>query len=357
MHITAVAASLVAVTLGGLPRDGQTQAVDSGQAAGQVLGTGAVTGFVEDMDRSLAFYHDVLGMEVPPLPASGARPYNPSNAQLFAMFDIHGATERHQHARVPGTDVAFELMEVQNVPFRTIPLRLQDSGAMTLVFTVKDLDALLEQVRSANVEIVSRGGQAVTFGDSSRAVMIRDVDGRFIELREPASTSAGSAGAGGANITAMRLSIAVNDLDETLRVYRDVLGFTIEAPPAPGADAEAKLRALTNLATATFRRSLVQGPGDSLRIEFVEYGAVDRRPLTMRIQDRGAARLQLRAENLVPLVARMRAAGLKVVSDGGGPVPIPPNFMGALVADPNNFFLTPFAPCDGCAPGLVSERD
>jgi hypothetical protein len=45
------------------------------------------------------------------------------------------------------------------------------------------------------------------------------------------------------------------------------------------------------------------------------------------------------------------------VSDGGGPVPIPPNFMGALVADPNNFFLTPFAPCDGCAPGLVSERD
>jgi hypothetical protein len=30
-------------------------------------------------------------------------------------------------------------------------------------------------------------------------------------------------------------------------------------------------------------------------------------------------------------------------------VPIPPNFKGALVADPNNFFLTPFAPCDGCA--------
>jgi hypothetical protein len=75
----------------------------------------------------------------------------------------------------------------------------------------------------------------------------------------------------------------------------------------------------------------------------------------MRIQDRGAARLQLRAENLEPLVARMRAAGLSVVSDGGGPVPIPPNFMGALVADPNNFFLTPFAPCDGCAPGLVRE--
>jgi hypothetical protein len=27
-------------------------------------------------------------------------------------------------------------------------------------------------------------------------------------------------------------------------------------------------------------------------------------------------------------------------------------FAAALVADPNNFFLTPFAPCDHCAPGI-----
>ena len=33
---------------------------------------GAFTGFVENMDRSLAFYHDAFGMEVPALPASGA---------------------------------------------------------------------------------------------------------------------------------------------------------------------------------------------------------------------------------------------------------------------------------------------
>ena len=37
-----------------------------------------------------------------------------------------------------------------------------------------------------------------------------------------------------------------------------------------------------------------------------------------------------------------------VVSQGGGPVPIPPNLKGALVADLDNFFLTPFEPCDGC---------
>jgi hypothetical protein len=30
--------------------------------------------------------------------------------------------------------------------------------------------------------------------------------------------------------------------------------------------------------------------------------------------------------------------------------PIPPNFKGALVLDPNNFFVSLFEPCDGCAP-------
>ena len=69
-----------------------------------------------------------------------------------------------------------------------------------------------------------------------------------------------------------------------------------------------------------------------------------------RIQDRGAARLQLRTENVDAVVAAMKGAGLTVVSEGGVAVPIPPNLKGALVADPNNFFLTPFASCTDCAP-------
>ena len=68
--------------------------------------------------------------------------------------------------------------------------------------------------------------------------------------------------------------------------------------------------------------------------------------------DRGAARLQLRAQNVDAVVDAMKRAGLTIVSHGGTAVPIPPNFKGALVADPNNFFLTPFAPCDGCAARL-----
>jgi hypothetical protein len=70
----------------------------------------------------------------------------------------------------------------------------------------------------------------------------------------------------------------------------------------------------------------------------------------MRIQDRGATRLQLRTQNIDAMVNAMKGAGLTVVSEGGVAVPIPPNFKGALIADPNNFFVTLFEPCDGCAP-------
>jgi catechol 2,3-dioxygenase-like lactoylglutathione lyase family enzyme len=317
----------------------------AGQAPGAIIGTGTFTSFVENMDRSLAFYHDAFDMDVPAVPATGERPYNRTNPQLFAMFDIPGARERHQSARVPGTRLSVEMMEIQQVEHQTIPLRIQDPGAATLVLLVRDLDTTLARAKQANASIVTPGGKPVTLADGARAVLIRDIDNRFIELRQPASLPASEAVPG--NIVDLRLSIAVSDMDRTKQVYRDVLGFKVEGETAFTADAPT--RALTGLANAEVRRSRVQAQGSPLWIEFVEFKGVERAPLRMRIQDRGAARLQLRAQNVDAMVDAMKAAGLKVVSQGGTAVPIPPNLKGALVADPNNFFLTPFAPCDGCA--------
>jgi len=239
------------------------------------------------------------------------------------------------------------VMEVQNVEFKTVPLRIQDPGAATLVLLVRDLDAALARTTKAAVPVATPGGKPVALADGSRAILIRDVDNRFIELRQPAVLPEG-ASASPNNVFDMRLSIAVGDLAKTTQAYRDVLGFKVESDTAFAADKT--MRALTGLSKAEFRRANIQGPGSMLWIELVEYKGVDRTPLHFRIQDRGAARLQIRAQNLDALVARMKGAGLSVVSQGGTAVPIPPNLKGALVADPNNFFLTPFAPCDGCAP-------
>ena len=338
---------LMGTALCGLFLCGTTGA--SGQGAGAIIGTGTFTSFVENMDRSLAFYHDLFDMDVPAVPESGERPYNRANPQLFAMFDIAGARERHQSARVAGTRLSIEMMEIQQVDHRTIPLRVQDPGAATLVLVVRDIDAALARIKAAKASVVTPGEKPVTLADGTRALLIRDIDDRFIEIRQPASPPDASATTTN-NIVDLRLSIAVNDMDRTKHVYRDVLGFKVEGETAFAADAPT--RSLTGLRKPEVRRSRIQAPGSPLWIELVEHKGVDRTPLRMRIQDRGAARLQLRAQNVDAVVDAMKSAGLTVVSQGGTAVPIPPNLKGALVADPNNFFLTPFAPCDGCAARL-----
>jgi catechol 2,3-dioxygenase-like lactoylglutathione lyase family enzyme len=241
-------------------------------------------------------------------------------------------------------------MEIQQVPFQTIPLRIQDPGNATLVFFVRDLPTALARAIQAKAAVATPGGKPVELADGTRAILIRDLDGRFIELRQPAAPPAADQSG---DIFDMRLSLTVNDMDRTLKAYRDVLGFKAESVTPFTADAPA--RKLTGLARAQVRRSRIQAPGSTLWIELVEFKGVPRTPLHMRIQDRGAARLQLRVGDVDAIVAAVKAAGLKVMSVDGIAQPIPPNFKGALVADPNNFFLTPFAPCDGCAPGLIRE--
>jgi catechol 2,3-dioxygenase-like lactoylglutathione lyase family enzyme len=314
-----------------------------------VLGTGSFTSFVEDMDRSLAFYRDAFGMEVPALPASGQRPYNQANPDLFRFFDIPGAKERHQSARITGTRVTLELMEIQQVPHQTIALRVQDPGNAALVFIVRDIEPVLARATQAKAAVVTPGGKPVTFADGARSILLRDIDGRFIELRQ-LMTPPISGTLETVDIRDMRLSITVNDMDATMRVYRDVLGFTVEGETKFTPDAA--MRSLTGLTKAEVRRSRVQAPGSQLWIEFVEFKGVERKPLSMKIQDRGAARLQLRVEDVDAIVTAVKAAGLKILSTDGVAQPIPPNLKGALVADPNNFLLTPYAPCAGCAPGI-----
>jgi glyoxalase/bleomycin resistance protein/dioxygenase superfamily protein len=124
-------------------------ATRASRQVGATIGTGTFTSSVENMDRSLAFYHDVFDMEVPPLPESGERPYNRANPQLFAMFDIPGARGRRQSARMAGTRLSIEMMEIQQVDHCTTPLRVQDAGAATVVFVVRDIDAALARIEAA----------------------------------------------------------------------------------------------------------------------------------------------------------------------------------------------------------------
>lgn len=305
---------------------------------GLVIDTGAVTPFVENMDRSLAFYHDVFEMDVPPLPGTGARPYNPPNPGLFTFFDIPGAKERHQSARVAGIRTTVEAMEIQQVEHKTVTLRIQDPGNATLVLMVRNVDTTLARVTKAGYPVVTTGGKPVALDDGTRAVVVRDVDNRFIELRQPPSIPAS---APAHNIVDIHVMLTVADLPRTTQVYRDVFGFTVEGErTAFVADRPTQL--LSGLEKAKARWARAKARDSQMWLEFIEFNGVDRAPLKMKIQDRGATRLQLRTQNIDAVVEAATRAGLTIVTRGGKATPIPPNFLGALIADPNNFFVSLF---------------
>jgi hypothetical protein len=147
----------------------------------------------------------------------------------------------------------------------------------------------------------------------------------------------------------IRVMVSVADLPRTTQVYRDVFGFTVEGERrAFVADRPTQL--LSGLEKAKARWARAKARDSQMWLEFIEFNGVDRAPLKMKIQDRGATRLQLRTQNIDAVVEAATRAGLTIVTRGGKATPIPPNFLGALVVDPNNFFVSLFEPCDGCAP-------
>jgi hypothetical protein len=76
------------------------------------------------------------------------------------------------------------MMEIQEVPHRTIGLRMQDPGNATIVFVVRHIETSLARATQAGATIATPGGKPVTLADNTRAIRIRDIDDRFIELRQ-----------------------------------------------------------------------------------------------------------------------------------------------------------------------------
>ncbi|HVV43686.1 MAG TPA: hypothetical protein VHC72_00725, partial [Bryobacteraceae bacterium] len=89
---------------------------------------------------------------------------------------------------------------------------------------------------------------------------------------------------------------------------------------------------------ARFRQSPATIPGSATRLTFIEFKDIDRKPLHARVQDPGAAILQLRVRDVDDAVKKLKAGGATVISTGGVPVSLGTRRL-AIVRDPDNLFL------------------
>lgn len=331
---------------------GMTSAVAPAQvpASDVVVGSGNFSPIVYDLERSLRFYSLLMGAPVP-----ATFPEWTTDPALLNFLGAPAGKVRFSSVRIPGSTMSVELVEYKDVPRVPQRYRLQDPGAVRLILTVRSLDALLDRLKSPAVEVVTAGGRPVTVRNhgAGRVVMIQDPDGFYIQLMQPLTLPETTAPAG-SNVIGASFGLTINDTDQTMKLYRDLLGFKPEIESTFTTDKP--MTDLMNTPGAQMRRSLATIPGSAVEMEFLEFKGIDRKPIDAQIQDPGATRFQLRVRDSEATVKSLVANGGTVVTTGGdGGTILMSGLRVAIVRELNNLFLVimtraPAAPRGAPAP-------
>ena len=138
---------------------------------------------VSDIDRSIAFFRDVLGFEVSAkIEARG---------EFFEdLVGVPGAEMLVAYVSAPGHTIEL-LQYVKPDDRRRSELRPCDTGFVHMAFQVDDIDALLRAIRAGGfapvgpVQTSTRGSRK-----GGRVVYTRDADGIVFEFQQPPPKSA-----------------------------------------------------------------------------------------------------------------------------------------------------------------------
>jgi hypothetical protein len=113
-------------------------------------------------------------------------------------------------------------------------------------------------------------------------------------------------------ISVGNFSHVVTNLDKSLELYRDGFGLVVETPPGPF-ESNAAIQRLGDMAGAQSRRAELRIPGAKTGVELIEYRGIDQRPAPARVQDPGAAILQLDVTAVKQAVDRARMHGARPI--------------------------------------------
>jgi len=305
---------------------------------GLVVGSGNYfSPIVQDLDKAVAFYRDGLGLELQGAPGDAG-----NNAALRDMFGLPDAKLRWQIARTPAAAGGVEIVEIAAANGKPVERRMQDPGAVTLLATVRDLDATFARLKRLGAPVVSRGGEPVHVGQGAqqaRIVVVKDPAGHFVELvqydqPQPSQTPAT------ASVTDVRVRLTVDDVDQAMRLYRDALGLKLVNEPQFREDA-AGLAAL-GVGRGQYRVAFLQVPTTGLMLDLVDFRSIERKTVKAGIQDFGSTRMQIRVRDVDAAIAAFAKFGGTVASTGGKSLELPAGnntLKVAIVRDPNNLFV------------------
>jgi len=222
---------------------------------------------VSDLDRSVAFYSNVLSFEK----VSEVEVNGPEYEHLEGVFGL-----RMRVARMRLGDEYIELTEYLAPRGRPAPAdaRANDRSFQHIAIITSDMDRAYRWLRANKVQHASSGPQRLPAWNRNaagiQAFYFRDPDGHFLEVLAFPSDKGGAKWhqpAGQLFLGIDHTAIVITDTEASLRFYRDVLGLQVVGESENyGTEQEhlnnvfgARLR-ITSLRAAA-------GPG----IEFLEY--------------------------------------------------------------------------------------
>ncbi len=298
--------------------------------AGEIVGVGNFAHIVQNLNKSLEFYRDVLGLEV-----AVNQPFSP-NPAIAKLGNTLGGQSRYAALKVPGSEIGVELIEYKDIERKPEHPHFYDPGAANMILRVRDLDAVFAKLQKFGATVMTAAGKPVTINNTIHVVFVQDPDGFVVELGQ-GTPPADSKVPASSNVFGGAFELSVVNSEESVKFYNDLLGFSMKL----GAEFNTnKLMAETAGAPgASFRQSRAMIPGTSVSMTLIEFKDIHRQPLKGRVQDPGTVILQLRVRDVAALTKKLKSAGVPVVTTGGEPVDVGPGLKIAIVRDPNNLML------------------
>ena len=282
------------------------------QTSGRILRPNAVLHSVADLERSVAFYRDAVGLT---MEASAGFPTGAS-PRIGAAFGAPGATIRAATLSIPGSDVRLTLVQFSGVAASPIRQRLQDPGSVKLVVRVRNIDAAFARVRDRIARVYTEGGAPMKPEGPAAintAVIMRDPDGYPLEFAMQDTPEISSAVPSTSNVVSGWATFIVGDVAAAVEFYRTRLGFEPAGAPRPLA---ANVLALQGTPGATGSMSAgVRPPGGVNTWRMYDFRNVDRTRLDGRLQDPGTPAVSFWVDDVTAIVARLKSAGVAVAID------------------------------------------
>lgn len=322
---------------------------------GDVLRPGHLGRQITNVELTTHFYHDLIGLELVGKREQPRPFFSNSGLQVVAELAQGVKNPRVQVSRVvllpiPGTaaapggpEMTIEAIEIQGIPRYPFHPALTDPGASYLTLYVRDLDKTLAVLKSERTPVITPGGNPVELSGwpgmsgNIRAVMVRDPDGYPVvlmqETPEPPSTAVP-----GSNVLGARVTIVVDNLEKTARMYESLVGPDFKFWASPSWMSNTSYADLTGIHNQ-FRMAMALVPGSPVVMQLVEYKNHSKHFKRPYFQDPGAAHFLFMSKDDDVMAQRVHAAHLHTESDSDAPVFISKTVRTMFVADPQGFWL------------------